>query len=250
MPYVTMVRDGVTPSAIPAINNVHHNFVVNNYGADGEHSLVNSGAFVAHSPTSHCPPLLPPLSLPSYPPPPPLLVSGGCWDTDDGSSWYLFNSNACIWSGHKSDFFGHSKTSINNLHLYSSVYGHRCMDIGAQVLPMAGYPDVYINNTCVLLPGSQCIDLGQSANGFPDASVFTTQVTLANNTIYVPEGSACPAAGTKFKTYADLQAAGYEAPGLPPTNFPSSMPTAEEMVGWIEALLAAPGVRLGRDAAA
>ena len=113
---------------------------------------------------------------------------------------------------------------------------------------MAGYPEVYINNTCVLLPGSQCIDLGQSANGFPDASVFATQVSLANNTIYVSEGSACAAAGTKFKTYAELQAAGYELPGAPATTFPAAMPTAAEMIGWVEALLTAPGVRLGRGA--
>ena len=35
MPYVTMVRDGVTPSSIPAFNDVHHNFIVANYAADG-----------------------------------------------------------------------------------------------------------------------------------------------------------------------------------------------------------------------
>jgi hypothetical protein len=35
MPYVTMVRDGVTPSSIPAFNDVHHNMIVANYAADG-----------------------------------------------------------------------------------------------------------------------------------------------------------------------------------------------------------------------
>ena len=35
MPYVTMVGDGVTPSAIPAFNDVHHNLIVANYAADG-----------------------------------------------------------------------------------------------------------------------------------------------------------------------------------------------------------------------
>ena len=35
MPYVTLVRDGKTPSAIPAPNMVHHNFMVSNFGADG-----------------------------------------------------------------------------------------------------------------------------------------------------------------------------------------------------------------------
>ena len=35
LPYLTTVRDGVTPSTIPAMNNVHHNFIVANYAADG-----------------------------------------------------------------------------------------------------------------------------------------------------------------------------------------------------------------------
>ena len=35
MPYVTMVRDGITPSAIPAYTNFTRNFIVNNYAADG-----------------------------------------------------------------------------------------------------------------------------------------------------------------------------------------------------------------------
>jgi hypothetical protein len=35
MPYVTLVGDGVTPSAIPAYNDVHHNMIVANYAADG-----------------------------------------------------------------------------------------------------------------------------------------------------------------------------------------------------------------------
>ena len=35
MPYVTLVRDGVTPSSIPAFNDVHHNMIVANYAADG-----------------------------------------------------------------------------------------------------------------------------------------------------------------------------------------------------------------------
>jgi hypothetical protein len=32
---VTLVGDGVTPSAIPAYNDVHHNMIVANYAADG-----------------------------------------------------------------------------------------------------------------------------------------------------------------------------------------------------------------------
>ena len=34
-PYVTTVRDGKTPSALPAYSRLHHNFIVANYAADG-----------------------------------------------------------------------------------------------------------------------------------------------------------------------------------------------------------------------
>ena len=47
------------------------------------------------------------------------------------------------------------------------MYGDRCVEIGAQVLPLPGFADVYANNTCVLSPNAECLDLGQSANGFP-----------------------------------------------------------------------------------
>ena len=35
LPYITKVRDGKTPSTVPAVNNVHNNFIVANYAADG-----------------------------------------------------------------------------------------------------------------------------------------------------------------------------------------------------------------------
>ena len=35
LPYITTVRDGKTSSSVPAINDMHHNFIVANYAADG-----------------------------------------------------------------------------------------------------------------------------------------------------------------------------------------------------------------------
>ena len=35
MPFLTMVRDGHTPSVVPAYKTIHHNFIVANYGSDG-----------------------------------------------------------------------------------------------------------------------------------------------------------------------------------------------------------------------
>lgn len=188
MPYVTLVGDGVTPSAIPAFNAFHHNFLVSNYGADG-----------------------------------------GCLDTDDGSAFYHEYSSFGVFCGSKSDFDGHSKRSEGNLHAYAMVYGPSCKTIGAQILPMSGYPDIYANNTCIQANASNnCINLGQSSKGFPNASTFQTQMLLSNNTFYVPNGS-CGSSGTPFATYAELTAAGYEAF---PSVISGDMPSSATIIEW------------------
>ena len=246
MPYVTMVRDGVTPSAIPAFNDVHHNMIVANYAADG-----------------------------------------GCLDNDDGSAWYQIHDNACLFGGHKSDFDGHSKWSFDNLHLYANVYGDRCVEIGAQVLPLPGFPDIYANNTCVrkgergklrrpsgerarrapliaapipfphlkltriltqvLVPNAECLDLGQSANGFPSPGAdIASRFQWYNNTVYSTNGINCAARGGPFSTMADFVSKGYESG--PPSTFISETPSAATMVGWIAAKLANPSERIAAAA--
>ena len=71
---------------------------------------------------------------------------------------------------HKSDFDGNSKVSSFNIHAYANVYGARCLDIGAQVLPPKGYAEGYHDNVCILqdagnaylniqgIRGAKCID--------------------------------------------------------------------------------------------
>jgi len=198
MPFVTMVRDGVTPSSIPADNNFHHSFVVSNYAADG-----------------------------------------GCLDNDDGSAWYHIHHNFCVYGGHKSDFDGHSKRSDNNLHVYSSVYGARCVGIGAQFLPVAGFQEVYLNNTCILG------DAGDEVYGIPFQDAFPPHASLANasefqarfisggNTIYIP--NAATRGLGPFKTFQDFAESGYE---VYPSTVSGDMPSADQIVAWGKALLA------------
>jgi len=201
MPYVTMVRDGITPSAIPAYTNFTRNFIVNNYAADG-----------------------------------------GCVDWDDGSNNFIMNDNACMFGGTKSDFDGHSTQSFNNLHLYSSIYGDRCLAIMAQILPLPGFGSSYVNNTCVLVPNAQCIDLGQSSNNFPSVDEFKQRVIFGNNTIYNTLGDACAASGGVWKTFKDFQDGGWES-GAPSTVI-STLPSAETMIGWVKEKLEAPISRM------
>ena len=152
LPYITTVRNG-TPSTIPAFNNVHHNFIVANYAADG-----------------------------------------GCFDNDDGSSYYDIHHNFCLYGGHKSDFDGHSKISSNNLHIYPSVYGSTCVGELQGSVP-AGYAEGYRNNICVL-PAASSTYMKVNIDGVPcdgsnaSISAFQAGFLSANNTVYVPGGLA------------------------------------------------------------
>jgi len=160
-----------------------------------------------------------------------------------GSSWYKIHDNACLFGGHKSDFDGHSKWSYDNLHLYANIYGDRCVEIGAQVLPLPGFPDVYANNTCVLVPGAECLDLGQGADGFPTPGAeMASRFSFYNNTVYSTNGANCRAAGGPFATMADYQSKGYETGA--PSTFISTLPSAATMVQWIAAKLASPSERI------
>jgi len=140
LPYIVALG-GEGPSAVPLYNDMHHNFLVANYGADG-----------------------------------------GCLDNDDGSSYYKMHHNFCPYGGHKTDFDGHSKWSFNNLHVFPSVYGAKCIGI-LQQLPVQGFPEHYTNNTCIL--GSNQPVLAANARNLPP-SQFALSVLLGNNVSTFP----------------------------------------------------------------
>ena len=143
LPYITEIRDGKTPSTVPATNNVHNNFIVANY--------------VSHTCTRL-------VSLCSW-----FLwfiqaADGGCLDNDDGSSYYDIHHNYCVYGGHKQNFDGHSKRGFSNVYVYPQVYGDKCVDeetqgekthtSGPHGLPPAGYAEAYTDNICILAAGA------------------------------------------------------------------------------------------------
>lgn len=165
----------------------------------------------------------------------------GCLDNDDGSAWYKIHDNFCVYGGHKSDFDGHSKESFDNLHIYASVYGDRCLQIGAQFLPQPGFPEIYANNTCVLVPGAECLDLGQAPANVPAPPAFYQRIQFYNNTIYTEQGAACRTGGASFQTLAAMQSGGFEAGA--PSTIVSTLPDAATIIGWATAKLSGGGVR-------
>lgn len=207
LPYITDIRDG-TPSTIPAWNDVHHNFIVANYAADG-----------------------------------------GCLDNDDGSSYYRIHHNFCVFGGHKSDFDGNRKISDHNLHIYPSVYGVTCLNIGAQDLPPKGFAEGYTNNKCVLqdagapylniggglspdtlasqddVPG--CLDGGRAIELFKDG------LELGGNTVYVPGGTPTVKCGGKSLSAQAFRDKGYD----PTLTVSADMPSVATMIGWAQELI-------------
>ena len=135
---------------------------------------------------------------------------------------------------------GHSKRSDNNLHAYSSVYGSRCVGVGAQFLPVAGFQEAYINNTCVLGEAAGEVYGLPFQDAFPphaqvaNASEFQARFLSGGNTIYAP--NATTRGLGPFKSFQDFAASGWE---LAPSTVSGDMPSAEQLVAWGRALLAA-----------
>jgi hypothetical protein len=140
-------------------------------------------------------------------------------------------------SRHKSDFDGHSKRSEGNLQAYASVYGARCVEIGAQYLPVAGFAEEYVNNTCIV-DGPQVYDIPWT-DAYPphapvaNASEFQARFKSGGNKIYA---AAANHAVGPFSNFTEFAASGYEV-GTPST-VNTTLPSPDEIIAWARALLA------------
>jgi hypothetical protein len=156
-------------------------------------------------------------------------ADGGCLDNDDGSAWYQIHHNFCVYGGHKSDFDGHSKQSFGNLHVYPQVYGPRCFAI-LQAFPAPGFAEEYFNNTCILAnAGENVVTVPRVGNLKP--ADFAQRILLANNTVYVPGGSAPGPQG--FANYSAFVEAGFDAG----TVLRADMPDGKTIAEWGAALV-------------
>eukprot|EP00041_Stephanoeca_diplocostata_P018365 m.384320 g.384320 ORF g.384320 m.384320 type:complete len:858 (+) comp20990_c0_seq2:333-2906(+) len=121
-------------------------------------------------------------------------ANGGCYDNDDGSSWYLEEQNFCIYGGVKSNFEGHNKRATNNLHAFASVYGDRCLGGLNQINDY--YADGYANNTCILAnAGDNYLAISQPGQLAP-CTPANLHLLTGGNTIYAPNASVTVRCGT------------------------------------------------------
>jgi len=160
-------------------------------------------------------------------------ADGGCFDNDDGSSYYKLHHNLCVFGGHKSDFDGHSKVSHNNLYIYPTVWHIPACLRELQALPPKGYAEGFYNNTCVMASQNDTyIAIADSA--CPASLADGTH--LGNNSVLVPRGQARVVCGHHIHDAATFVEQGYD----PGTTISAHMPTTAEMTNWAKALLGMP----------
>lgn len=108
-PYVTTVATG-EPSLIPAVNKLHHNFIVSNFDADG----------------------------------------GAIDNDDGSSYYEEYNNFCIYGGAKMGNYDGHAKKYHGNINAYANVYGPTCFWNWLDWFPKAGYEEQYYNNTCIL----------------------------------------------------------------------------------------------------
>lgn len=158
--FITKVATG-QPSFIPAVTEIHHNFIVADGDADGGAVDNDDGSshysihhnFAVYLPrvtagnTEHC-------------------IVQRDWDIGWDSTYvrimvreysHVLTSAPSRYGGAKiNNIGGHSQTIFSNVFAFPNVYGPSCLWIGEWAKPGFG-PHMY-NNTCVLNPGDHYID--------------------------------------------------------------------------------------------
>ena len=178
-------------------------------------------------------------------------ADSGCFDHDDGSSFYKMFNNVCYNGGHKSDYDGHAKESVNNLHIFPSVYGQRCAGwFVNDFMTIRGAPEKYVNNTCIQsevpLDGSGFEALwtwstgfgcpNSSAPGFPGPQNLSEMVVLANNTFFNPGGRANLTLSCGDQSYRNYASYGWDNT----SSYVDTVPDPWTIFAWAKDLLRQP----------
>merc|ERR1712195_340905 len=199
LPYITEIRDGKTPSTVPAVNNVHNNFIVANYAADGGCLDNDDGSSYYDIHHNYC-------------------VYGGHKQNFDGHSKRGF-SNVYVYPQVYGDKCVDEETQGESTHTS-----------GPHGLPPAGYAEAYTDNICILAAGAPYLSVGGDLN---DRKDFESGLQLANNTIYQQgSGVMVTISGQKIP-FSEFQSKGFDKT----TTTHNEIPSIETINGWAKQLL-------------
>jgi len=198
LPYITTIRDGVTPSTIPAFNNVHKNFIVANYAADGGCLDNDDGSSYYQIHHNFC------------------VFGGHKSDFDGNSKISSFNLHAYP------SVYGAKCLGILAQLLppkgYAEGYNNNVCILGD-----AGDPYLDVGGVV----GANCLESPAAKQLFEDG------LLLSNNTVYAPQGDVKITCGGKTIDIAGFQKMGYDAQ----TKVNGNMPSADTIVSWAQTIL-------------
>jgi hypothetical protein len=194
------VRDG-TPSTVPATNDVHHNFIVANYAADGGCLDNDDGSAYYAIHHNFC-------------------VYGGHKQNFDGHDKHGY-SNVYVYP----QVYGIKCID-------EETQGESTGTSGPHGLPPVGYAESYRDNICVLPSANDPYMV--SGGVLSDPHSFAKQLELSNNTIYAPQGKVSITLSKHTVDFAAFQKAGFDAS----SRVSDEMPSPAQIVSWGETLLA------------
>ena len=213
---MTDVRDGHTPSTIPAVNDVHNNFIVSNYAADGGCLDNDDGSSYYAIHHNFC------------------VYGGHKCDFDGNNKISSFNVHAYP------SVYGTTCVVVGAQSLPVKGYAEGYHD-NKCVLPAASAPYLKLEgglsgpepNGMPTWPSSrQAIAHGLDGSA-ASLKAFNDGFIVGNNSVYTADGLATITCG-KDKLMSDkFQAAGYDKS----TTFSKQMPTNEVIIGWAKGLL-------------
>jgi hypothetical protein len=199
LPYITTYNDG-TPSTVPKVNNVHNNFIVANYAADGgclDNDDGSSYYDIHHN----------------------LCMYGGHKQNFDGHSKRSFGNI------HVHPQVYGIKCIDEEAEGWTEQY---------QGLPPPGYAEEYTDNICIL-PKAGDPYIHADAGSLDDLKTFQNGMVLRNNTIYIPGGDAnsVVTVGGEQTSFSSFQQRGFD----PTSHVIDGAPSVDQIVSWAEPLL-------------
>merc|ERR1711998_79897 len=188
------------PSTVPKRNNVHNNFIVANYAADGGCLDNDDGSAYYDIHHNFC-------------------MYGGHKQNFDGHSKHSFN-NIHVFP----QVYG-TKCIDEEAEGWTEEY---------QGLPPPGYAEEYTDNICIL-PNRGDPYMVSQAGSIDDPEGYAKGMVLRNNTIYIPGGDAhsVVTVGDTKVSFKEFQKRGFD----PTSRVIAGTPSVAQIVAWAEPLL-------------
>ena len=199
LPYITTVATG-EPSTVPKPNDVHNNFIVANYAADGGCLDNDDGSSYYNIHHNFC-------------------IYGGHKQNFDGHSKHA-SFNVYVYP----QVYGVKCIDEEQ-------QGMDTHTSGPDGLPPPAYAESYESNICILPSAGDPVFVGGGVLDGP--ARFAASMKMKNNTIYVPGGKATVVLSGEHATYDKFQALGFDQT----SRVSGDMPSHDRVIAWGKQLI-------------